>query len=58
MWKEFWVKNRNVVMEESSSEEKEEILNQEGLGNQISPKSEVAHKGSDDLENFFSQLER
>ena len=55
---EFWVKNRNVVMEESSSEEEEEEFDKEGMRNQLRPKSKGAHKGSYYLENLLSKLER
>ena len=44
-WKEFLVKNRDVVTEESISEEEEEDFDKEGLGTQIIPKSKVK-KGS------------
>ena len=41
---EFWVKNINVVMKESSSEEEEEDLDKEDLGTQLRPKSKGAFK--------------
>ena len=45
-------------MEETSSEEEEEEFDKEGLGTQLRPKSKGALRGSEDLENFLSQLER
>ena len=57
-WKEFWIRNKNVDMEETSSEEEEEEFVKEGLGTQLKPKSKGAFRGSEDLENFFTQLER
>ena len=43
-------------MEESSSEGEEEEFDKKGLGWQIRPKSKGKFKGSDDLENFLSQV--
>ena len=51
-WKEFWVKNRDVVMEESSSEEEYQYFDKEGLGTQVSPKSKGAHISSYELDHF------
>ena len=56
--KEFWLQNRAVIMEESRSEEEEDYFDKEGLGTKLRPKSKGAYKGSDDLDNLISQLER
>ena len=45
-------------MEESSFEEEEEEFDKEGLGTQLRPKSKGAFRGSEELENLLSQLER
>ena len=45
-------------MEESSSEEEEEEFDKEGLGNQLRSKYKGAFRGSEELENFLSQLQR
>ena len=47
-WKEFWVKNINIIMEESISKEEEEEFDKEGLGTQFRPKSKVLFRGSDE----------
>ena len=39
-------------MEDSSSEEKEEEFDKQGMGTQLRPKYKGAQKGSDDLEDF------
>ena len=45
-------------MEESRSVEEEEYFDKEGLGTKLRPKSKGTYKGSDDLDNLISQLER
>ena len=45
-WKEFWVK-RNVVMEESSSEDEGEEFGKEDMGTQLIPKSKGAFRDSE-----------
>ena len=45
-------------MEATSSEEEEEEFDKEGLGTQLIPKSKGAFRGSEDLDNILTQLER
>ena len=57
-WKEFWVKNINIVFEESSSEEEEQEFDKEVLGIQLRPKPKGEFRGSEELENFLGKLEK
>ena len=57
-WKEFWVKNINIVFEESSSEEEEQEFDKEVLGTQLRPKPKGEFRGSEELENFLGKLEK
>ena len=56
--KKYWIKNKDVAIEESSYEEKQEDFDKGGLGTQLRPKSKGAHKGSYGLEKILGKLKR
>ena len=57
-WKELWVKNGNVDIEDSSYKQEEEDLDKYGLGTKLRPKSKGSYKCCGEFKNFLSQLQR
>ena len=58
-WKEFWLKYEEGSETDSEGVmEEEEIYDEEGLNTKLIPKSKSAMKGSEQLENFLTQVER
>ena len=52
MWKEFWLKYYEISEIDSEEDKEEGIFDDEGLGNNLRPKSKSAMKVSDQLEFF------
>ena len=52
MWKEFWLKYYEISEVDSEEDKEEGIFDDEGIGNNLRPKSKSAMKVSDQLEFF------
>ena len=58
-WKEFWLKYEEESETDSEGVmEEEEKIDEEGLNTELRPTSKSAMKGSEQLENFLTQVER